>query len=186
VRSVVDAVVERFGKLDTLINNAAPTDAVSTTVKPLVDYTTEEWDRILRGTLTGNVFWSCKYAIPHIAAAGGGSIVNISSAQSVVGLSGFSAYAAAKGGMNALTATLAVEVAPANIRVNTIIVGRVISHKADTGVSVGGGHLTRLGIPADIAYAALWLASDESAFVTGSLVTADGGFSINGNAIMGM
>lgn len=186
VRSVVDAVVERFGKLDTLINNAAPTDAVSTTVKPLVDYTTEEWDRILRGTLTGNVFWSCKYAIPHIAAAGGGSIVNISSAQSVVGLSGFSAYAAAKGGMNALTATLAVEVAPANIRVNTIIVGRVISHKADTGVSVGGGHLTRLGIPADIAYAALWLASDESAFVTGSLVTADGGFTINGNAIMGM
>jgi NAD(P)-dependent dehydrogenase (short-subunit alcohol dehydrogenase family) len=185
VRGVVEATVERFGHLDTLINNAAPTDVVSTTVKPLQDYTTEEWERILRGTLTGNVFWSCKYAIPHLAASGGGSIVNISSAQSVVGLSGFSAYGAAKGAINALTPILAVENAAAHIRVNTIVVGRVISHKADTGVGVGGGHLTRLGTPADIAYIATWLASDESGFVTGSLVTADGGFTINGDALMG-
>src|SRR3984893_14353433 len=182
VRGVVEATVERFGKLDTLINNAAPTDVVSTTVKPLQDYTTEEWERILRGTLTGNVFWSCKYAIPHLAAAGGGSIVNISSAQAVIGLTGFSAYGAAKGGINALTPILAVENAPSHIRVNTIVVGRVISHKADTGVGVGGGRLTRPGVPADIA---TWLASEESAFVTGSLVTADGGFTINGDALMG-
>lgn len=185
VREVVDAVVDRFGKLDTLVNNAAPTDVVSTTVKPLVEYTTEEWEAILRGTLTGNVFWSCKYAIPHIAAAGGGSIVNISSGQAVIGLSGFSAYGAAKGGINSITKTLAVENARHSIRVNAIVVGRVISHKADTGVGVGGGHLTRLGVPADIAYAAMWLASDESAFVTGSIVTADGGFTINGDALMG-
>lgn len=186
VRSVIDAVANRFGKLDVLINNAAPTAEVSTTVKPLTDYTTEEWNAILLGTLTGNVFWACKYGIPHIAAAGGGSIVNISSGQSVVGLSGFSAYSASKGGINSLTRTLAVEVAPLNIRVNTIVVGRVIAHSKDTGVSVGGGHLTRLGQPNDIGYACTWLASDESAFVTGSLVTADGGFSINGNAISGM
>jgi NAD(P)-dependent dehydrogenase (short-subunit alcohol dehydrogenase family) len=186
VRGVVNATVGHFGKLDTLVNNAAPTDVVSTTVKPLVELTTEEWDGIMRATVTGNVFWACKYAIPHIAAAGGGSVVNISSAQAVIGLSGFSAYGAAKGAINALTPTLAVENARHNIRVNTIVVGRVISHKGDTGVAVGGGHLTRLGIPADIGYAALWLASDESAFVTGSLVTADGGFTINGNAIMGI
>jgi NAD(P)-dependent dehydrogenase (short-subunit alcohol dehydrogenase family) len=186
VRSVIDGTVERFGKLDTLINNAAPTDLVSTNVKSLVDHTTEDWERIIRGTLTGNVFWACKYAIPHLAAAGGGSIVNISSAQALVGLSGFSAYGAAKGAINALTPILAVENAPLNIRVNTIVVGRVISHKADTGVGVGGGRLTRLGVPNDIAYAATWLASDESAFVTGSLVVADGGFTINGNAIMGI
>jgi NAD(P)-dependent dehydrogenase (short-subunit alcohol dehydrogenase family) len=185
VREVVDAVVDRFGKLDTLVNNAAPTDVVSTTVKPLVEYTTEEWEAILRGTLTGNVFWSCKYAIPHIAAAGGGSIVNISSGQAVIGLSGFSAYGAAKGGINSITKTLAVENARHGIRVNAIVVGRVISHKDDTGVGVGGGHLTRLGVPADIAYAAMWLASDESAVVTGSIVTADGGFTINGDALMG-
>lgn len=186
VESVMDGVADRFGKLDVLINNAAPTDAVSQQVKPLVEYTTEEWDRIITGTLTGNVFWACKYGIPHLIAAGGGSVVNISSAQSVVGMSGFAAYGAAKGAINAITRSLAVENAEYGIRVNTIIVGRVISHKADTGVGVGPGHLTRLGIPADIAHCATWLASDESAFVTGSIVTADGGFSINGNAIAGI
>ncbi len=186
VHSAMDAVAERFGKLDVLINNAAPTDAVSTLVKPLTDYTTEEWNRILLGTLTGNVFWACKYGIPHLIAAGGGSIVNISSGQSVVGLSGFAAYSAAKGAINSVTRTLAVENAEHDIRVNTIVVGRVIAHKKDTGVSVGPGHLTRLGTPDDIAYCATWLASDESAFVTGSLVTADGGFSVNGNAIAGL
>lgn len=185
VRSVMDAAATRFGRLDVLVNNAAPTDAVSTLVKPLVDYTTEEWNRILLPTLTGNVFWACKYGIPHLIAAGGGSIVNISSGQSVVGLSGFAAYSAAKGAVNSITRTLAVENARHNIRVNTIIVGRVISHSKDSGVGVGGGHLTRLGVPDDIAYCATWLASDESAFVTGSLVTADGGFTVNGDAIVG-
>lgn len=186
VRSVMDDVATRFGKLDVLINNAAPTDAVSTQVKPLTEYTTEEWDRILLGTLTGNVFWACKYGLPHVIAAGGGSVVNISSGQSIIGLSGFAAYGAAKGAINSITRTLAVENAPHNIRVNTIIVGRVIAHSKDTGVGVTPGHLTRLGVPDDIAYCATWLASDEAAFVTGSLVTADGGFSINGNAIAGM
>jgi NAD(P)-dependent dehydrogenase (short-subunit alcohol dehydrogenase family) len=184
VHSVLDAAAGRFGKLDVLINNAAPTDAVSTTVKPLIDYTTEEWDRIIKGTLTGNVFWSCKYGIPHLIAAGGGSVVNISSAQSVIGLSGFAAYGAAKGAINSITRTLAVENSEHNIRVNTIVVGRVISHSKDTGVGVGAGHLTRLGVPDDIAYCATWLASDESAFITGSLVTADGGFTINGDALI--
>jgi NAD(P)-dependent dehydrogenase (short-subunit alcohol dehydrogenase family) len=184
VREVIDQTVRRFGKLDTLINNAAPTDVVSTHRKPLVEFTTEEWDRIILGTVTGNVFWPWKYGSPHIAEAGGGSVVNISSNQAVVGISGFAAYGAAKGAMNALTYTLAVEGAGQNIRVNTIVVGRVISHKADTGVGVGGGHLTRLGIPSDIANAATWLASDESGFATGSLVTVDGGFHINGDALM--
>jgi NAD(P)-dependent dehydrogenase (short-subunit alcohol dehydrogenase family) len=184
VHSVMDSVAERFGKLDILINNAAPTDAVSTQVKPLIDYTTEEWDRIILGTLTGNVFWACKYGIPHLIDAGGGAVVNISSGQSVLGLSGFAAYGAAKGAINSITRTLAVENAQHNIRVNAIIVGRVISHSKDTGVGIGEGHLTRLGIPADIAYCAPWLASDEAGFVTGSLVTADGGFTINGDAII--
>lgn len=186
VHSVMDAVADRFGKLDVLINNAAPTDAVSTQVKPLIEYTTEEWNRILVGTLTGNVFWACKYGIPHLIAAGGGSVVNISSGQSIVGLSGFAAYSASKGGINSITRTLAVENAEHGIRVNAIIVGRVVAHSKDTGVGIGAGHLTRLGIPDDIAYCATWLASDESGFVTGSLVTADGGFTINGNAIVGM
>jgi NAD(P)-dependent dehydrogenase (short-subunit alcohol dehydrogenase family) len=186
VRSVINGVVERFGKLDTLVNNAAPTDAISTTVKPFVQYTTEEWEHILRGTLTGNVFWPWKYAVPHLKEAGGGNVINISSGHAVIGIGGFAAYAAAKGGMNAITRVLAVEGSPYNIKVNTISVGRVISHSADTGVATGGGHLTpRFGTPRDIAYSALWLASDENGFATGSLVTVDGGLSINGSATLG-
>lgn len=187
VRGVIDAVVERFGKLDTMINNAAPTDAISTTVKPLTQYTTAEWEHILRGSLTGNVFWPWKYGVPYLKEAGGGNVINISSGHAVVGIGGFAAYAAAKGGMNAITRVLAVEGSPHNIKVNTIIVGRVISHAADTGVAVGGGHLTsRLGIPHDIAYSAVWLASDENGYATGSLVTVDGGLTINGSATLGL
>ena len=187
VRDVVAATVERFGSLSTLINNAAPTTEVSTTVKPLAELTTEEWNTILVPTLTGNVFWASKYAWPHLSAAGGASIVNVSSGQSMAGFTGFSAYAAAKGGVNSLTRVLAVEGAPYGIRCNCIVVGRVVSGRGDTGVGVGkgsGGRLTRLGNPMDIAYTACFLASDEAEFITGELLTADGGFGINGDAVM--
>ncbi|HVV30846.1 MAG TPA: SDR family oxidoreductase [Mycobacteriales bacterium] len=186
VRTVVAAVAERFGGLTTLINNAAPTTDVSTTVKPLVEYSNEEWNTILLGTLTGNVFWATKHAWPHLSAGEGAAIVNISSAQSISGISGFGAYAAAKGGMNSVTRVLAAEGAPHGIRCNCIVVGRVVSGRGDSGVGIGGkgGRLTRLGNPMDIAYATTWLAADETAFVTGQLIVADGGFSINGDAVM--
>jgi NAD(P)-dependent dehydrogenase (short-subunit alcohol dehydrogenase family) len=183
VRTTMDAVADHFGGLTTLINNAAPTDLVVKYYKPLAEYTTEEWNSIVLGTLTGNVFWASKYAWPHLRAAGNASIVNISSGQSMGGFKGLGAYGAAKGGVNAMTRTLAVEGAEHGIRSNCIIVGRVVSGSGDSGLHTGPGHLTRLGQPMDIAYAATWLASDEAAFVTGSLVTADGGFSINGDAI---
>ena len=187
VRSAVEGVARRFGALTTLVNNAAPTTEVSTTVKPLAAMTTEEWNSILVPTLTGNVFWASKYAWPHLADAEGASIINVSSGQSVAGFTGFSAYAAAKGGVNSVTRVLAVEGAPHAIRCNCIVVGRVVSGRGDTGVGVGdgsGGRLTRIGSPMDIAYTACFLASDEAAFVTGDLITADGGFAINGDAIM--
>jgi NAD(P)-dependent dehydrogenase (short-subunit alcohol dehydrogenase family) len=185
VRGVVEAVAERFGGLSTLINNAAPTATVATTVKTVAEYDTAEWTEILTGTLTGNVFWASKYAWPHLARAEGASIVNISSGQSIDGYRGFGAYGAAKGGINSLSRTLAVEGGPDGIRSNTILVGRVVSGRGDAGHHTGGGRLTRIGNPMDIAYAALYLASDEAAFVTGSELTADGGFSINGDAISG-
>lgn len=181
VRQTVDAVAAHFGGLTTLVNNAAPTGAVATTIKPLHDYSTEEWDEIVLGTLTGNVFWSCKYAWPHLAAAEGASIINISSGQSLAGFKGFSAYAAAKGGINSLTRSLAAEGSVDGIRANCIVVGRVVASRGDTGVHTGGGRLTRIGNPMDIAHAATWLGSDEAEFATGSLVTVDGGFSINGD-----
>jgi NAD(P)-dependent dehydrogenase (short-subunit alcohol dehydrogenase family) len=188
VRQVVEATVERFGSLTTLVNNAAPTTEVSTTVKPLAELTTREWNAILGPTLTGNVFWASKYAWPHLAAGEGASILNISSGQSMTGFTGFGAYAAAKGGVNSLTRVLAVEGAADGIRCNGIVVGRVVSGRGDSGVGLGegsGGRLTRLGNPMDIAHAACFLVSDEAAFVTGELMTADGGFSVNGDAIMG-
>jgi meso-butanediol dehydrogenase/(S,S)-butanediol dehydrogenase/diacetyl reductase len=181
VRDVVAETVRRFGSLTTLVNNAAPTDAVASTVKHLVDYTTEEWNRIMTGTLTGNVFWASKYAWPHLAAAQGASIVNISSGQAIAGFKGFGAYGAAKAGVSALTRTLAVEGAADGIRANSILVGRVISGRGDAGHHTGGGRLTRIGNPMDIAYAVAYLASDHAEFVTGTQLTADGGFSINGD-----
>ena len=133
VRDAIAATIDRYGTLTTLINNAAPTDLVSAGMKPMHELTTEEWDAIVRATLTGNVFWASKYAIPHLIEAGGGSIVNVSSGGSTFGVPGISAYSAAKGGMNALTRTMAVEYAPYGIRCNTIIVGRVVSYAADRG-----------------------------------------------------
>jgi NAD(P)-dependent dehydrogenase (short-subunit alcohol dehydrogenase family) len=178
VRNAIATTVDRYGSLTTLVNNAAATDLVNVRVKPIIDYDTAEWDAIIRTTLTGNVFWACKYGIPRLIDAGGGSIVNISSGAAVFGSAGTSAYSAAKGGMNAVTRTIAVEYAPYKIRCNVIVVGRVVSHPRDRGPDVPGT-LTRVGQPSDIAHAAMWLAADESEFVTGSTVTADGGLSIN-------
>jgi NAD(P)-dependent dehydrogenase (short-subunit alcohol dehydrogenase family) len=183
VRSAIDETVRLFGGLTTLINNAAPTEVVATTVKRLADYSTEEWNRILLGTLTGNVFWASKYAWPHLSAADGASIVNISSGQAVAGFKGFGAYGAAKAGVSSLTRTLAVEGAADGIRVNTVLVGRVVSGRGDSGHHTGGGRLTRIGNPMDIAYAVGYLACDQAAFITGSELVADGGFSINGDAV---
>jgi NAD(P)-dependent dehydrogenase (short-subunit alcohol dehydrogenase family) len=185
VQGAIDAAADHFGGLTTLVNNAAPTDLVVQNFKPLHEYTTEEWDSILLGTLTGNVFWASKYAWPHLAASGNASIINISSGQSQLGYKGLGAYGTAKGGVNSITRTLAIEGAADGIRANAVVVGRVVSSPGDSGLHTGPGHLTRLGNPMDIAYACTWLASDEAAFVTGSLVTADGGCSINGDAIGG-
>src|SRR3954451_5465152 len=79
VKRLMDDVVDRFGSLSVLVNNAAPTIEVGTNIKRLVENTTEEWDLILKSALTGNVFWACKYGIPKMVANGGGSIINISS-----------------------------------------------------------------------------------------------------------
>src|SRR5688572_25707050 len=146
VAHAIQAAVDRFGTLTTLVNNAAPTAEVAGAIKRLAEYTTEEWDRIILAGLTGNVFWATRSAIPHLAAAGGGSIINISAGHSVVGSGGFGAYAAAKAGMNSVTRSIAVEEAPRHIRCNTIIVGRVVA-KGDTMQGmVDGQHLTRLGV----------------------------------------
>jgi len=181
VKAAIDATVDRFGSLTTLVNNAAPTELISQTIKRLHEWTNEEWDRILLGTLTGPMFWSSKHAIPHLIAAGGGSIINCSSGVSVQGFPGHAGYAAGKGGMNSLSRSIATEYWREGIRSNTIIVGRIIINSKDAGPPPVGILSERPGLPSDITYCALWLASDESAFVTGSEVTVDGGQTMVGS-----
>jgi NAD(P)-dependent dehydrogenase (short-subunit alcohol dehydrogenase family) len=184
VRSVIDAAAERFGSLTTLVNNAAPTAVVASTYKTVAELSTEEWNSILVPTLTGNVFWATKYAWPHLLAAGGGTIVNISSGSSTMGHTGLGPYAAAKGGMNSVTRCIAVEGAPHGIRCNAIIVGRVVAGRSDTGAGMIKD-TSAIGNPMQIAMTTLFLSTDESSFINGDLITADGGLGMNGDVLMG-
>jgi NAD(P)-dependent dehydrogenase (short-subunit alcohol dehydrogenase family) len=136
---VINGVAERFGSLTTLVNNAAPTVEVASFIKPLVDVTTEEWELILRRA-DGQRVLELQVRI-HLAAAGGGSIINISPANRSSEWEDFG-YAAAKGGMNSLTRSIAVEAAADNIRCNTIVVGRVVA-KGDSGGHHAGNSLPR-------------------------------------------
>ncbi len=177
VQGAVATAVAAYGPITTLVNNAAPTEVVSHSFKPLIELTSDEWDRILRGTVT-SVFLMTKYTVPHMLEAGGGSVINISSGGSITGIPGLGPYSAGKGGMNALTRVIAVEYGKQGIRCNTIIVGRVVAHSGDRGPETTK-ELMRVGNPADISYAAIWLASDESEWITGSEITADGGVRYN-------
>ena len=183
VSAVIRAVVDRFGALTTLVNNAAPTAIVSNTQKLLAEYTTEEWNSILTATLTGNVFWATKYAWPHLKKADEATIVNISSGAAITGHTGLGAYGAAKGGMNSLTRTIAVEGAPHGIRCNAIIVGRVVAGSSDTGRGMIKD-ATAIGNPTQIATTALFLSNSDSSFINGELITADGGLTMNGDVHM--
>jgi NAD(P)-dependent dehydrogenase (short-subunit alcohol dehydrogenase family) len=177
VQDAVAAAVEAYGPITTLVNNAAPTAIVARSFKPLTELRSEEWDEILRNTVT-SVFLMTKYTVPHMLEAGGGSIINISSGGSITGIPGLGPYSAGKGGMNALTRVIAADYGKQGVRCNTIIVGRVVSYAGDQGPETSK-ELLRVGNPADIGHAAVWLASDEAEWITGSEITADGGVRYN-------
>jgi NAD(P)-dependent dehydrogenase (short-subunit alcohol dehydrogenase family) len=178
--ALVDGAAQRLGGLTVLVNNAAGGDANDATV---AEMTTEAWDAILRVDLTAPM-WCARAAIPHLRAAGGGAIVNISSRQGERPSAGLSAYVAAKAGMNGLTRAIAVEEAGNGIRCNTISPGYVLNERRDANLAaerrehLEGMHLTRLGEASDIADACIYLASKESGFVTGVNLQLDGGSSI--------
>jgi NAD(P)-dependent dehydrogenase (short-subunit alcohol dehydrogenase family) len=184
MKEAIDAVADRFGRLDVMVNNAG----ISGAPKPTDEVTEAEWDRV-QGVNVKGVFFGTKHAIPHLRAAGGGSIVNLSSIAGLVGVGGVAPYHASKGAVRLMTKNDAVTYAPEAIRVNSVHPGyiwtpMVESHLRATSddleaakAAAGSVHpLGHMGEPDDIAWAVVYLASDEAKFVTGTELVVDGGY----------
>ena len=182
-RAMVQAAVDRFGRLDILVNNAG-----TNIRKQPQDYTLEEYATVLETNLT-SAFVCCQAAYPAMVRAGGGKIVNIGSMMSIFGASFTAPYAASKGGIVQLTKALATAWAKDNIQVNAVLPGWI-----DTDLTrqarqqVAGLHervlartpAGRWGTPDDHAGIAVFLASPASDFVTGTAIAVDGGYSVQG------
>jgi NAD(P)-dependent dehydrogenase (short-subunit alcohol dehydrogenase family) len=179
--ATIQAVIERYGRLDVLVNNAGI--SVVSSGMPFVEATTEEsWERVF-GVNAKGVFLGMKHTIPAMRESRGGSIVNIASVYAMVGSPLGTAYSASKGAVRAVTRTAAVQYAPQGIRVNAVFPGFVESPMtrelhARPGMRetrIAQTPLGRLGVPEDIAWGILFLASDESRYMTGSELVIDGG-----------
>ncbi|MBD8042786.1 SDR family oxidoreductase [Arthrobacter sp. Sa2BUA2] len=161
---------ERFGGVDVLVNNAGIADFGS-----IEDYTLEQWNTIIAVNLTG-VFLGIKAAVEPMKRSRGASIVNISSTAGLQGYQNLPGYTAAKYGVRGLTKSVAIDLGPYNIRVNSVHPGAVRTPMTG-GLELGQEHvaLHRMGEPEEIADLVLFLASDESSFSTGAEFVADGG-----------
>lgn len=183
VEALVRAGSERFGTIDVLLNVAGIAHESPAHLLKL-----EDWHRILDVNLAGS-FLCAKHVLPGMLNARRGSIVNISSVQGLFGFPGYPHYAASKGGIIAMTRQMAREYAAAGIRVNCIAPGTVdtpmnagvlsrVAHPEELRAEWDRMHpLGRIGQPIDVAYAALFLACDESSWVTGQCIAIDGGVS---------
>lgn len=166
----VQAATDRFGRLDVLVNNAG-----ILRFSMIEECSDEEWEQVL-GINLGGCFKGIRAAIPAMKAVGGGSIVNISSTSGLKAFSGVPAYIASKFGIRGLTKAAAIELAPLNIRVNSVHPGNIETDMVD-GLYESLKHvpMNRLGKPEEISKLVLFLASDDSSFSTGAEFIADGG-----------
>lgn len=183
-RRMVEHAIATFGRIDVLFNNAG-IGHVGTVHETEVD----DWDRVIRVHVRGT-FLMCKYALPHMIEAGGGVIINMSSAIAQTGLAQRAAYSAAKGAILSLSRSMAVDYAPYNVRVNALCPGTIYTPFVENYLKnsyadpeealkrIKARQLTgELGKAEDVAYAALYLASDEARFVVGAPLIVDGGLS---------
>ncbi len=172
----VQEAVERFGGLNVLVNNAA-----ILRTETVLETTEETWDSVMSVNAKG-VFLGTKAAIPEMRKAGGGSIINISSGAGITGSQQSAAYHASKGAVRIFTKAAAVQYASDNIRVNSVHPGPIdtamlAASEENRDLTTPGREipLGRRGRPEEVAYGVLYLASDESSYVTGSEVVIDGG-----------
>ena len=177
--SMVDQIVEAFGGIDVLINNAATTGEVAS----LLELPLSEFIAVIEANLVGTFYLSQLAAREMVKRQVKGTIVNIEAIQTTMPLPGHSAYVASKGGIDALTRSLAIDLADFGIRVNGIQVGCVLS---ESFAALLGGEpreaptlLGRMGTPAEIAEVAAFLASSQAGFLTGAVFRADGGRAIS-------
>jgi len=180
--AAVAAARARWQRLDILVNNAAVI-----LYKGILDTSDEEWDRLLAVNVRSAFLFS-RAAIPAMLEGGGGAIVSTASISGLIGLPGQAAYAASKGAIVQLTKQLAVEFAPQGIRVNAVAPGAIDTpflrsfvdaqeDPAAVEAAISAGHpLGRWATPGEVADAIVFLASDEAAFVTGTIFPVDGGF----------
>jgi NAD(P)-dependent dehydrogenase (short-subunit alcohol dehydrogenase family) len=184
VRTVFADIGKRFGRIDVLINNAG----IAGANKPTHEITEEEWDKVQAVNVKG-VFLCTKHAISHLQKAGGGSIINLSSIYGLIGAADVPPYHASKGAVRLMTKTDALIYAKNKIRVNSVHPGYIWTPMVEgVGKEFAEGMeafrrqiaalhpLGHIGEPNDVAYGILYLASDESKFVTGSELVIDGGY----------
>lgn len=184
VKKVFAKVRRRFGRIDVLVNNAG----ISGTEKPTHEIAEEEWDKVIAVNVKG-VFLCTKHAVQSMLETGGGSIINLSSIYGIVGAPDLPAYHASKGAVRLMTKTDALLYAKEKIRFNSVHPGFIwtplvqqLARNSSEGVDEFRKHLEslhpigRVGEPDDVAYGILYLASDESRFVTGSELIIDGGY----------
>jgi NAD(P)-dependent dehydrogenase (short-subunit alcohol dehydrogenase family) len=186
IKSAVERAVKEFGQLNVIYNNAGIGGAVG----PLDQITVEHWDRTM-AVLLRAVFLGMKYAVPEIRKAGGGSIISTASIAGLQGYAGIHPYSAAKAGVINLTRSAATELAKDRIRANCICPGGILTPLVYNNIPGGekaaaeflskGQPFPREGRPEDIANMALFLASDESEWITGAAMVVDGGYTAAGN-----